>query len=642
MATTKEETSVKSTPVLKKRTSPDDLVSNESTVSGVNPLKKRTLPGDEPVTATKEKKGMPLKKKTVNPLEQEAPSENKEKSSLDQMKERIAAQKKLEQDMMTQQSLRNQEKGVLRNKLSALAKDMAEDSENEVREKPDFSSDLKTEVLETQNKKLKSDLEKIKKQLQSLQSLEYNNVRVISIEDLSLSEEFLETISKNNNSNDKEENNNAILESELANKNEQLQALQNENKQLTEEYNNKFEELKVSLNNQITALTKDLKEKSKEVEKLNVLKETMAVDKQNLQTENKNLSEQVSSLLEKLSESDQENKNKELLNSEIESLKENLKQLEVIQAQLVEKNEKINSLEEQLKESKTLNASAQNDIEEKVKLQNKLQEQTEKLNNLLMDYQTNIEKKDNEINELKEKIAADSSETIKEKLKEVETEKANLENKNNDLFNENNELKNQLSEKESLLKELQDKYDELLNKQKQEEGLPRIKANDSLDQKDYARMNAIQSDINGYKQKIRENNDTIYELTELYSRFLDTEKNMIEKYKEVRKYAEYIKEFELVKEMSKKLLLEVSSMNPKEDKKVYKAKSAEVKSMTYKTTYFEKQLKKLNKKKRVVEYVKVSSKIKEFNEQFKLYEARNTELNELINKKEIELAKLKG
>ena len=56
--TTKEETSVKSTPVLKKRTSPDDLVSNESTVSGVNPLKKRTLPGDEPLTATKEKKGM--------------------------------------------------------------------------------------------------------------------------------------------------------------------------------------------------------------------------------------------------------------------------------------------------------------------------------------------------------------------------------------------------------------------------------------------------------------------------------------------------------------------------------------------------------------------------------------------------------
>jgi hypothetical protein len=159
MATTKkEETSVKSTPVLKKRTSPDELVSNENSSSPVNPLKKRVLPGDEPASVQpKEKKSMPLKKKTVNPLDkEEAESAGNETSSLAQMKKRIAAQKKLEQDMMTQQSLRNQEKGALRNKLSALAKDMSEEEKDDSREKPDFGSDLKTEVLETQNKKLKS------------------------------------------------------------------------------------------------------------------------------------------------------------------------------------------------------------------------------------------------------------------------------------------------------------------------------------------------------------------------------------------------------------------------------------------------------------------------------------------------------
>ena len=127
MATKKEETSVKTSPVLKKRTSPDDIITTESTSTSVNPLKKRILPGDEPIKTVKEKKEMPLKKKTENPLDQQAPTETKEKSSLEQMKERIAAQKKLEQDMMTQQSIRSQEKGVLRNKLSALNKELSEE-----------------------------------------------------------------------------------------------------------------------------------------------------------------------------------------------------------------------------------------------------------------------------------------------------------------------------------------------------------------------------------------------------------------------------------------------------------------------------------------------------------------------------------
>ena len=71
----------------------------------------------------------------------------KEKSSLDKMRERIAAQKKLEQDMMTKQSLRNQEKVGLRNKLSALSKDLTESSDEEEvtpKAKPVINTDLKT------------------------------------------------------------------------------------------------------------------------------------------------------------------------------------------------------------------------------------------------------------------------------------------------------------------------------------------------------------------------------------------------------------------------------------------------------------------------------------------------------------------
>ena len=58
------------------------------------------------------------------------------------MRERIAAQKKLEQDMMTQQSLRNQEKVSMRNKLSALTKDLNEEAEELEENKPNYSYEI--------------------------------------------------------------------------------------------------------------------------------------------------------------------------------------------------------------------------------------------------------------------------------------------------------------------------------------------------------------------------------------------------------------------------------------------------------------------------------------------------------------------
>ena len=314
MAVEKIEESVKKeTPVLKKRTLPEDGIKKEKDTSSPI-LKKRELPLDE-------KKPLPEKKKAS-----EAP---KEKSSLDQMKERIAAQKKLEQDMMTKQSLRNQEKVGLRNKLSALAKDIAEE-ETEVRQKPVIELDLKGEAIEAQNKKLKADLEKYKNQLHTLQLLEYENVRVLDIANLSLNEDFISSISnlKDNSNNE-----------------EKILLIENEKQNLEEK---------------IKELSKEIKEKEKQIEKINETKEAAVIDKQNLQTENNKLNIQINELLEKLSSADAENKSKDLLTQELESLKQKLDDQEKVhqenlQSEINKSNTLIADLENKLKELESAN-----------------------------------------------------------------------------------------------------------------------------------------------------------------------------------------------------------------------------------------------------------------------------------------------
>ena len=117
---------------------------------------------------------------------------------------------------------------------------------------------------------------------------------------------------------------------------------------------------------------------------------------------------------------------------------------------------------------------------------------------------------------------------------------------------------------------------------------------------------------------------------------------MIEKVKVINKYANIYKEYEQSKVALNTLSQELSLLDPKANRKAYKAKAAEVKSMNGQVIYFEKQLKKLQRKKKVAEYIKVLLKIKEFNEQFKTYDERNKELQLVIQSKEEELNKLKG
>lgn len=664
MATSKEETKV--SPILKKRTSPDELVSNEKPSPGVNPLKKRVLPGDEPAPTTKPKKGMPLQKKAANLLDQETPTETegKEKSSLEQMKERIAAQKKLEQDMMTQQSLRNQERGVLRNKLNALAKEISEE-EVEEREKPTFSSDLKTEVLETQNKKLKSDLEKVKKQIQTLQSLEYNNVRVIEFDSLGLSDEFLESIKNNTNSEDNEK-----TQEQLKIKQEEITSLEAENKKLVSDYKAQMKELETTLNNQIKDLNKELKSKIKELEKSYTINESLNVDKQNLQTENKNLSDQVNSLLEKLSDSDQENKNKELLNSEIKSLKENISKLESLQVELVEKNNKINELEKQVQEiTKTNddNVSKISQLEKEVKdanntneennkkilelekqltsksemesnnqeIQKEKEELVEKLkvheakfNDLKVQYDNEKDETSKVIAELKEKVANDKTEELQKQLDSLNKEKQELEANKNNLSLEVNQLKQSINDKDTSYEELLNKYNQLLESKE-----TRISVEEIVQ---------VQNEITDMKSKVKENESVVLELTEMYNRFLETEKVLVKKSRDVRLYNSLVKDYNSTSELLKAAEEEVNKVDLKNDKKLYNKKQAIVKGFKNKVAYFEKKIKGSLRKKRVKEYVQVINKLKEFNQQFEMYEERNKELNSQIQVKENELLKYKG
>lgn len=606
MATIKnEETGVKKTiPVLKKRTAPEDVVVSDPNLEVTETQK--PLPGNEPQT-----NGLPPRKKRTNPLKPEQETvtteETKEKTSLEQMKERIAAQKRLEQEMMTQETMRNKERGVLRGKINALLREQeeVEDEEEivETQQKPVFDTDLKTEALEMQNKKLKNDLEKIKKQIQTLFALEFNNVRVIDSDSLELSEDFITTLG-----NEASPTNISELEEQLKLRQDELTAIQLEIKQLTEKY-----EL------QIKELNKEIKKNTKEIEKLKEAKETLTVDKQNLQSENKKLSEQVNSLLEQLNISTQENKNKELLNSEINTLKEKVEQLEVLESQIIEKNNKITELEQEIVKLQSSNSNE----EELVKQQEQFKEQTEQLNN---EHQLELSKKTQEIEQLQSEL---------QKVQE----------NNNIILQEKENLQSEVESQKLKIQELEKQVQELLSKEEPEqsnEGLPRIKPTDDLTQKDYAKMNTLESEIKDLKRRVKDNEQTIAELDELYQRFIASEKQMISKFKDVRKYVELVKQFGIVKSEAEKLSNELEQLNIKENKKAYKAKAAEVKSMNYKVTYLEKSIKRIQKKKRVIEYLKIANKIKEFDEQFSIYNKRNAELNLLITEKEILLEQLKG
>lgn len=662
----------KESPVLKKRTSPEEVTNDAQPTEKKSPLKKRSTPLDEmnpenSVATLMKKRELPgedkesvtpLKKKT-NPFDKKD-EEPKEKSSLDKMRERIAAQKKLEQDMMTQQSLRNQEKVNMRNKLSALTKDLNEEAEEDVdiviptpKAKPIINSDLKTEALETQNKKLKSDLEKSKQQLQALLSLEYQNMKVLDSNNLSLSDEFIQNINnlkeqyeaqKNLEEQSLKEELNSLQKElvDLKNKNAAAKKASDEARKAAAQAEKAIEETKRVIEEQendqirnfkeeIKELEKQIKDKEKQISSVNNEKEKVIKEYDTkLEQLNKN-NEELNNIINDLKQNiasleKQKSENNELININNE-LKAKLDQLEKdyqvqLKEQLDKSFEKVSQLEKDADEMNDKLSNKDNEINQLKGQLNKSTDAVAKFEKDLIDSKEQLSNKDKEIIQLKAKISSlptqEQVNDLQSKVDKLETsskEKEELQTKYNNLLTEKEQISNNEQALQQQLLQLQEQIS-VLTKQQEEQ----TKEADSEKAKEISRQ------IELIELKIKENNNIISELREQYDRFIYCKDKLINDFAAVRKYTSLIVESELANKNAKIVAEEVSVMNPKVDKKAYKAKLAESKSMNQKALYLTKQIKNLLRNKQVSEYVKLMNKINEFDNQFKEINSRNNEL----------------
>lgn len=658
MAIKKDEVGVKKeSPILKKRTAPEDVKVEKETTTKTSPLKKRTLPGDEP---NAEKSVASILKKRELPTEETEP---KEKSSLDKMRERIAAQKKLEQDMMTQQTLKNQEKVGMRNKLAALQKDLTSESEDEepvVKTKPVIELDLKSEALETQNKKLKQDLEKAKQQLQSLLAVEYNNTKVLDASSMSLSNDFINSITASSQANTK--------------KDEELAALKDE------------------LNQKIKDLNKQIKDQEKQIEKLQAAKEALNVDKQDAQKENKKLANQVATLTAQLSDQNKEAKDSDKLQNQITDLQSKLddkdNEIKEIKKQLDESFAKTNEYVEKIKQLESNQSINEKASSEKADLEKQLEEQSTKIDELLMKYQVQLDEKDKEINSLRQEVLSKEKqvEELKTKVSKLPTQEvfAKYQTDCDELNKQNKQIKEELNslkdEKEKclvLLKTLRDEKVDIvkvlikngknvssvekqiieinsligdnnfdMNFIQEEitkyENECRIKVEDNIGQIDLGKIKELQEEISSLEFKLKENKIVEDELKEQYDRFVASEKKYISENKVVGKYLALIQEYKAVSQEAKDISIELSTIDAKNDKKAYKAKVAQSKSMNGKVSYLERQIKKLRRSGKIKDYIKLAEKIHEFESQFNDINKRNDELKTNINQKQLEINELKA
>ncbi len=740
MATKIEESVKKETPVLKKRTAPGETKTEKS----VSPLKKRELP-----TSKKELSDSVITKS-------EPSTESKGKSSLDKMRERIAAQKKLEQDMMTKQSLKNKEKTNMRNKLSALSKEISEQEEETVVKttKQTIDFDLKTEALETQNKKLKSDSEKINQKMQALLALEYENVKVLDDNNITLSDGFMQLVNAYKEQAENKVDNQVVIDLEklLKDKEALINNLENEKTKLVEKNNSKVQDIKEKSDEQIKELNKINKEKEKQIEKLTSTKEALTIDKQELQKENKKLSNQVNSLITNLSEKEKEIQDRNKLANELEQLKKQVEtndnekesalkeELDKAFANAKDLENKIKLLEEDKKQSENL-------LVEKKLLENQLNEQANKIDELLMNYQVQIDEKDKELDSLRKEILEkekkldelnkqisilpsseqykelnDNCNKFEEELTLLKEEKEKLLASNEELKEKQNsqynvnvddlffqiELRNQLLQKlcdekkdiiavlkksgkntqtiekqieeinalinpeinnevteeqvvyledkterviESIVeqrnKEVSEEVENIIRKENEviidnNEKVHRIKIEDNIGQKDLGKIKGLQEEIASLEFKLNENKEIDEELKNQYDRFVSMDKKLTADFKVIRKYLEFMNEYKIVNKQTKVLSHDITLMNPKQDKKTYRAKLAETKSMNHKADYLNKQIKKLMKNKHVIEYVKLKQKLVDFEKQLKEIEKRNDEIKMQISQKQLEINSLKG
>ncbi len=495
----------KSASILKKRVTPDE--GKESSV-----LKKRVSPVDDITSSSSV-----LAKKKIENDDSEKVSSGK--SSLDKMRERIAAQKKLEQNMMTQQVLRNQEKDGLRSKLNKLNKELAEEEVIDT-PKQNINFDLKSEALETQNKKLKQDAEKLKNQLQALMTLEFMDLKVLDPNNLTLSNEFVEAINsiktQVESQKDKEEQSLKdelqSLQLELDNlraKNEEAKkasvvikrvaaqtqkALDEAKKAIEEQESNEVRNFKEEIHN----LETQLFNKEQELKSLQQEKSTIVKD-----------NEKAIALLKKSLEKEIENLNNKIkLQDDDITLKNDLNVK--LQNETSKFEEQISLLEQKVKELEEKGNKDLVIIQEKEQLEKRLEEQAAKIDSLLLEYQKQLDAKDKEIDELRNTIVtkenALANSISKDELLAKETEISSLKEQL-----DNSISKDELLAKETEISSLKEQLDnsiskdELLTKETEISSL-KEQLDNSISKEE---LNNKNDEIESLKQEIKDLNKQI-------------------------------------------------------------------------------------------------------------------------------------
>ena len=436
----------KESPLLKKRELPTDAPKTIEKKSESPLLKKRELPGSE--TKSQETSGL---KKKVDPFDVKEPMFNKSeeaessqgKSSLDKMRERIAAQKKLEQDMMTQQVLRNQEKEGLRSKLTKLNKELIDEEQVE-QPKASINFDLKSEALETQNKKLKQDIEKLKNQLQALLNLEFMDLKVLDPNNLTLANDFVEAV-------------NNIKDQVELQKDKEEQSLKDELQSLQYELDNlraKNEEAKKA--------STDIKRVAQQTQK--ALDQAKKAIQDQETDEVRDFKQEINKLNDQLKQKEQEIEN---IKNEKNALKKNNDEtIKVLKA----------SLEKQIKElTDQLNNKDSEIKSEKDSAQKQLTEQSNKVNTLLMQYQKQLDEKDKDIDELRQAVSMKEKELSDTVSKE--------------------EYNTKTQEIEALEKQVKEKEDALLNTVSKEEYNAKTQEIEALEKQVKEKENALASAI---------------------------------------------------------------------------------------------------------------------------------------------------
>ena len=447
------------------------------------------------------------------------------------MRERIAAQKKLEQDMMTQQVLRNQEKEGLRSKLSKLNKELVEEEQPEM-PKANISFDLKSEALETQNKKLKQDIEKLKNQLQALLALEFMDLKVLDPNNLTLANDFVEAVNNIKDQvelqKDKEEQSLKdelqSLQFELDNlraKNEEAKKASTDIKRVAQQTQKALDEAKKAIQEQetdevrdfkqeINALHEQLEAKTKELE---TLQNEKSILKKNNEDSIKVLKATLEKQIEKLSSS------LEVKNTELEKEKE---LNETITQETKKLEEQVTTLEQKIKEMNEENSNNVNLEKEKIELEQKLEEQASKVDTLLLEYQKQLDAKDKEIEELRKAISLKEKELNESFTKEqVDEKEAKIIELQELVSKQEKELsesftKDQVLSKDSKIEELQ----ELVSKREKE--LLEISK-----QPDQEEIKALEDKCNQYQILLMSERDSHIQVEQKLCKDLETYKQEI-------------------------------------------------------------------------------------------------------------------